>query len=107
MSSRTFMLPRTGLSVSRIPYGRLSEAALRIWRAFVQFRGRVLSAALQAIPDLDAERSKLYFDLVHFALSEAARRALRNMDPATIEELDAIGERLLTAQTLHEALNGP
>ncbi|HWK75922.1 MAG TPA: DUF4351 domain-containing protein [Povalibacter sp.] len=107
--------------------------------------------------DLDEERSRLYFDLILNSLSEAARRALRNMDPAkyeyqsdfarkyvaqgraegraegrasliirqpgrrfgplqdevcghiasaSIEELDAIGERLLTAHTLQEAL-GP
>lgn len=104
---------------------------------------------------LDEDRSRLYFDLILSSLSEAARRALRTMDPAkyeyqsdfakryvaqgimqgraegrvalvirqlalrfgpltdevqnqiasaSIDELDAIGERLLTAQTLQEAL---
>ena len=93
----------------------------------------------------------MYFDLVSNALSEAACKALQNMDPAkyeyqsdfakryvaqgklegraalivkqltlrfgelnetvqakiaaaSVEELDAIGERLLTAQTLQDAL---
>ena len=34
---------------------------------------------------LDADRSKLYFDLVADALSEAAGKALRNMDPANYQ----------------------
>jgi hypothetical protein len=112
-------------------------------------------AAQLASIGLDDDRSRLYCDLVESALSEAARRALQNMNPAkyeyqsefarryvaqgleqgiakgrasllarllahrfgplpgtaherlvaaTIEELDAIGERLLTAQSLPEAL---
>jgi hypothetical protein len=117
-------------------------------------------AAQMASIGLDEDRSKLYFDLVLNALSEAARRELRTMDPAkyeyqsefarrymaqgeargeakgeakgraalvakqlthrfgslndatrtriataSIEELDAIGERVLTAGTLQEALD--
>jgi flagellar biosynthesis/type III secretory pathway protein FliH len=34
---------------------------------------------------LDVERSTLYFDLVEASLSEAARKALRSMDPAKYE----------------------
>jgi hypothetical protein len=64
---------------------------------------------------LDHTCSQLYADLNHLYWSEAARQALQTMDPATHEyqsefdkryvaELDAIGERLLTAETLQEAL---
>jgi hypothetical protein len=113
---------------------------------------RIAIAAQMASAGLDADRSKLYFDLIINSLSEAARRALSTMDVQTYEyqsdfarqyvaqgeargraalvtrlltlrfgslnaetqsrileasvtELDAMGERLLTAQTLHEALN--
>jgi hypothetical protein len=133
---------------------------------------QIALAAQLASRGLDEDRSKLYFDLVFNALSEAARRALQTMDlakyeyqsdfakryvaqgqaegeargeargeakgraqgemsgrialvikqltrrfgpltdaartqiaGASIEELDTIGERLLTAQTLQEALD--
>jgi hypothetical protein len=129
---------------------------------------QIALAAQLASRGLDEDRSKLYFDLVFNALSEAARRALQTMDLAkyeyqsdfakryvaqgqaegkaqgraegrvegetsgrvalviklltrrfgplsdatrmevtgsSIEELDAIGERLLTAQSLQEALD--
>jgi len=123
---------------------------------------QIAEVAQLASLTLDADRSRLYFDLVSTALSEAARRALRTMatfkyeyqsdfarkyygqgksegrvegraevhavlvrsvsrgltlrfgtvDEATkeklaaasITELDEIGERLVTAQTLREAL---
>jgi hypothetical protein len=116
---------------------------------------QIALAAQFASVGLDDDRSKLYFDLILISLSEAARKALRNMDPATYQyqsdfakryvaqgevqgeikgraalvakqlalrfgplpestraeieaaslaELDAIGERLLTAQTLETAL---
>jgi hypothetical protein len=114
---------------------------------------RVAAAAQSATTGLDADRSKLYFDLIISSLSEAARHALKNMDAhsyeyqsdfarhyvaqgraegrvalvsrllsvrfgplsgeaqcrisrASVAELDAIGERLLIARSLHEAL-GP
>jgi hypothetical protein len=114
---------------------------------------RVATAAQSATAGLDADRSKLYFDLIISSLSEAARHALKNMDAhsyeyqsdfarhyvaqgraegrvalvsrqlsvrfgplsgeaqckisnASVAELDAIGERLLIARSLHEAL-GP
>lgn len=118
---------------------------------------QIALAAQMASLGLDEDRSRLYFDLILSSFSEAARRALRTMDPAkyeyqsdfakryvaqgimqgrtegrvalvirllalrfgpltdevqnqiasaSIDELDAIGERLLTAQTLQEAL-GP
>lgn len=125
----------------------------------VERSAQVANAAQMASMGLDEDRATLYCDLVQFALSEAARRALQNMDPAkyeyqsefarryvaqgreegreqgraagradllakllahrfgqlpgaaherlataTIEELDAIGERLLSARTLPEAL---
>lgn len=114
---------------------------------------RIAAAAQSATVGLDSDRSQLYFDLVFYSLSEAARRALQSMLPfkyeyqsdfarkyygqglakgqadlverllnrrfgslsepvrsrisaATIEELQEIAERLLSAQTLQEAL-GP
>jgi hypothetical protein len=120
---------------------------------------QIALAAQFASVGLDDDRSKLYFDLILISLSEAARKALRNMDPAKYEyqsdfakryvaqgevqgeikgeikgravlvakqltlrfgplpestlaeitdaslaELDTIGERLLTAKTLEDAL---
>ena len=108
---------------------------------------RIALAAHGATLILDAERGRMYFDLVLKSLSDAAQRELRAMDPAkyeyqsdfakryiglgraellqrqltrrfgplparaterlstaTIDELDAIGERLLSAQSLEEAL---
>jgi hypothetical protein len=112
---------------------------------------RIALAAQLASVDLDDDRSTLYCDLILHSLSEAARRAFKNMRAfdyefqsdfakeyialgrqkgrsemvlrlltrrfggppddvktrvaaATADELDAIAERLLTAQTLQEAL---
>ena len=116
---------------------------------------RIALAAHGAALVLDAERGRMYFDLVLKSLSDAAQRELRAMDPAKyeyqsdfakhyiglgraegqaegraallqrlltrrfgpltaeaterlfaarIDELDSIGERLLTAQSLEEAL---
>lgn len=112
---------------------------------------RIAGVAQSASLRLDANRARLYVDLVFHSLSEAARRALRNMNPAkyeyqsdfarhyvavgrgegratlvtrllsirfgdlsqdvkdkltaaSIPELDAIGERLLAAATLAEAI---
>ncbi len=112
---------------------------------------QVAIAAQLASLGLDENRSKFYCDLIQYALSEAARRALQTMDlskyeyqsefarryvaqgrsegragllakllahrfgplpgaaherlaAASMEELDAIGERLLTARSLPEAL---
>lgn len=120
---------------------------------------QIALAAQMASLGLDADRSRLYFDLVLFSLSEAARRELQSMDPAKYEyqsdfarryvaqgqaeglaegraalssliakqltsrfgvlpedvrariaaaslrELETIGERLLSAKTLSEALD--
>ena len=123
---------------------------------------RIALVAHGATLVLDAERGRMYFDLVLDSLSEAAQKELRAMDPAkyqfrsdfakryiglgraegraegrtegraellqrqltrrfgplpadtierlsaaTIDELDAIGERLLAAQSLEEALGSP
>jgi hypothetical protein len=112
---------------------------------------RIAVAAQIAAAGLDADRSKLYFDLILNSLSEAARQALSSMDAhtyeyqsdfakryvaqgraagqaevisrlltvrfgplsadvqnsiqqASIADLDAMTERLLTAGTLREAL---
>jgi hypothetical protein len=46
---------------------------------------RIAAAAMVASVGLDVERSTLYFDLVEASLSEAARKALRSMDPAKYE----------------------
>jgi len=43
---------------------------------------QIALAAQLAIHGLDEDRSKLYVDLVLTSLSEAARKALRTMDPA-------------------------
>jgi hypothetical protein len=43
------------------------------------------AAAQWACADLDNERAGLYLDLIHFSLSEAARRALHEMLPANYE----------------------
>jgi hypothetical protein len=112
----------------------------------------IASLALRVAGTLDADRSKLYCDLILKFLSEAARAALGNMDArkyeyqsdfarhyvaegeikgraalilrlltlrfgplgseveariqhASISELEAIGERLLNARTLQDALD--
>lgn len=46
---------------------------------------QIALAAQLASLGLDEDRSRLYFDLVLSSLSEAARRALQTMDPATYE----------------------
>jgi hypothetical protein len=125
--------------------------------ADVQKSVQIALAAQSMIPRLDADRSKLYGDLIYAALSDAAKRELRSMDlskyewqsdwvrewvahgrdegqlqgrsdlvlrqltlrfgaigsevqshirAASLAELDAIGERLLTAGTLEQALGG-
>lgn len=113
---------------------------------------QIAMAAQMASVGLDADRSRLYVDLVLAHLSEAARKELQAMDSAkyeyqsdfarryvaqgraegraelivkqlesrfgrlpegtcaridaaSIAELDAIGERLLNAKTLREALD--
>jgi hypothetical protein len=120
----------------------------------VSLAAHIARAAHSATLVLDAERGRMYFDLVLKSLSDAAQRELRAMDPAkyeyqsdfakryiglgraegraallqrllarrfgalpaeaterlstaTIDELDAIGERLLSAATLEEALGSP
>lgn len=119
--------------------------------ANIESAADIAMAALGGCAALDADRSRLYFDLIINSLSEAARQALRTMDTqkyeyqsdfarkyvaegemsgrvaliarlltrrfgqlsaetrdrinaASIPELNAIGERLLTARTLQEAL---
>ncbi len=46
---------------------------------------RIAVAAMAASVGLDRDRATLYFDLVATALSEAARKALRSMDPSKYE----------------------
>lgn len=46
---------------------------------------QIAMAAQSAAIGLDAERARLYFDLVMHSLSEAARRAFETMDPAKYE----------------------
>ncbi|HEU4616858.1 MAG TPA: DUF4351 domain-containing protein [Gammaproteobacteria bacterium] len=141
--------------LSAIAHGRADENAV--------LAASIAAAALGASVGLDADRSRLYCDLILTSLSEAVRRELQTMDPvkyryqsefakryialgkeegkaegkaegraegraelirrlltlrfgaltreasariatASIEELDAIGERLLSARTLEQAL---
>jgi hypothetical protein len=125
--------------------------------ADIERSARIAKAAQLASTDLDEDRSTLYFDLIYQSLGEAARKALRTMEPrkyeyqsdfarhyfaqgkehgeaagrsdlilrllelrfgqvdadiqsavrsAPIPDLNAIGERLLTAKSLDEALAG-
>jgi hypothetical protein len=130
------------LVLSAMAHGRDADTRISV---------QIALAAHLASMGLDQDRARLYFDLVVNALSEAAKRELRTMDPAKYEyqsdwvrdwmaqgaakgkaslvtkllirrfgpitdatmaqltsassdELDAIGERLLTAPTLEEAL---
>lgn len=46
---------------------------------------RIAAAAQEVSLGLDLDRARLYFDLIQNSLSEAARRALRNMNPAKYE----------------------
>lgn len=54
---------------------------------------RIALSAQFASFGLDEERSKLYFDLILSSLSEAARRALRTMDPAKYEYQSEFAKR--------------
>ena len=128
--------------LSAMAHGKDADAAKSV---------RIALAAQLASVDLDDDRSTLYCDLILHSLSEAARRAFKNMRAfnyeyqsdfarhyfgegkktgraevvtrqltirfgalaedvkariaaSTADELDAIAERLLTAQTLEEAL---
>ena len=51
----------------------------------VERSARIAIAAQSAMAGLDADRSKLYFDLILNSLSEAARQALNSMDAHTYE----------------------
>lgn len=117
----------------------------------IERAARIAAAAQAAVSGLAEDRSNLYYDLIHHALSEAARRALQDMaipnyqyqsdfakhyfaqgrvegrvgllsrllasrfgplpesvksrlEKCSIEELDAIGERLLSAADLRGVL---
>jgi hypothetical protein len=117
-----------------------------------QRAAQIATVAQAASSDLDADRSRLYCDLIMSSLSEAARRALKTMDlrkyeyqsdfarhyvalgeatgraslifrqlsikfgpldervssrvrEASVIELDAMGERLLTARSLQDVLD--
>ncbi|MEJ1963862.1 MAG: DUF4351 domain-containing protein [Gammaproteobacteria bacterium] len=128
--------------LSAMAHGHHANAGLAV---------EIALAAQNASRGLDADRSKIYFDLILNSLGEAARQALKNMDArkyeyqsdfarqyialgkaegraeliirlltsrfgavdsqtanfiqqASIDDLDAIGERVLTARALHEAV---
>ena len=53
--------------------------------ANIERSAQIAVAAQRASVGLDAERSKLYFDLILKSLSEAARNALKTMDARTYE----------------------
>jgi hypothetical protein len=65
---------------------------------------QIAMAAQLASIGLDEDRSRLYFDLVLNSLSEAAGGRCRPWIHASTNIKVAIGERLLTAKTLQEAL---
>lgn len=56
---------------------------------------QIAIAAISATIRLDAERSTLYFDLIAASLSEAAREALQDMDPAKYEYQSEFAKRYL------------
>jgi hypothetical protein len=58
---------------------------------------RIAIAAQIAAAGLDADRSKLYFDLILNSLSEAARQALSSMDAYTYEYQSEFARRYLAA----------
>jgi hypothetical protein len=53
--------------------------------ANIERSAQIAVAAQRASAGLDADRSKLYFDLILKSLSEAARKALKTMDARTYE----------------------
>jgi hypothetical protein len=53
--------------------------------ANVELAARVASAAILASAGIDAERSRLYLDLIMISLSENARGALQNMNSLGFE----------------------
>lgn len=57
---------------------------------------RIAHSAHLASLGLDAERGRLYFDLVSNSLSEAARRALKAMDPAKYEYQSEFARRYIS-----------
>lgn len=161
-----WVLPPSGVPVIQDEQRAHEDPELAVLSAMAHGRDadigkavRVAEAAQSACLLLDASRARLYVDLVFHSLSEAARRALQDMNPAKYEyqsdfarhyvavgreegreeggvhgratlvarllsvrfgsvpqdvkdklfaassdELDAIGERLLTAPTLSDAL---
>jgi hypothetical protein len=54
---------------------------------------RIAAAAQRASLGLDSDRAHLYFDLIHTSLSEAARRALRQMMPPNYEYQSAFARK--------------
>ncbi|HEX7477024.1 MAG TPA: DUF4351 domain-containing protein, partial [Polyangiales bacterium] len=54
---------------------------------------QIAVAAMAASAGLDADRSRLYVDLVFASLSQAARKALQAMDPAKYEYQSAFAKR--------------
>jgi hypothetical protein len=64
---------------------------------------QIAIAAQLASLGLDEDRSRLYCDLVQNALSEAARRALQNMDPTKYEYQSEFARRYV-AQGIEEGI---
>jgi flagellar biosynthesis/type III secretory pathway protein FliH len=56
---------------------------------------RIAVAAMTASLRLDAQRSRLYFDLIVTSLSEAARKGLQAMDPAKYEYQSEFAKRYI------------
>lgn len=67
---------------------------------------RIAAAAQLAARDLDEERSTLYYDLVQMALSEAARRALKDMAIANYQFQSEFARRYFAAGQAEGKIEG-
>jgi hypothetical protein len=56
---------------------------------------RIALAAFEACVALDADRSRMYFDLIQATLGEAARKELQSMDPRKYEYQSELARRLV------------
>ncbi len=67
---------------------------------------RIAMAAQTASLGLDTGKSGMYFDLVMFSLSEAARQALKTMDPAKYEYQSEFAKRYFGQGRLEGRVEG-
>lgn len=83
--------------LSAMAHGRHQDSAKAL---------QIAVAAMTASLGLDAERSKLYFDLVVTSLSEAARKSLQDMDPAKYEYQSEFAKRFIAQGKAEGELSG-